>query len=368
MHFIFGANIRNSNTTGMGRQMHGLGDALEVLGHSVEYYFSDNIPTRLGVKMSRLEFPLRLAAQIRRRVGATSQKPIALLHEPIGWATAAFVRDRVQTISMVHNCESKVWRTKRDTSSLSGERISLSSRVLWPLTELSQSFASLRIANAVLCLSSEDLRYIVNELHVDGSRVHRIDNGLELQFLNLPVSDLSRERDILFLGHWLPHKGTTTFVNALNSLTARGVSASLTLAGTGFTESQILNCLPSEWRSKTQVLPHVSPDRLIDVYRRHQIFVLPSVWEGIPLAMLEAMACGLFPIVSNVGGVPDVIIDGKTGCLVPTLNGEALANAIADALRNSGRTRQLGRAAQTAVQDYGWARVAKQVESICGLL
>lgn len=361
MHFILGANIQDSRTTGMGRQMHGLGDALVARGHSVEYFFSGDVAVRFGPKMARLEYPVRLAAALRRRV-TNGERPIALLHEPTGWATALFARHRVRTFAMVHNCESKVWRFKRTQGPAIGDDIQPSSRILWPATELSQAYLSLKSTEAVLCLSSEDRAYLVDELGIAPSRVHRIDNGLEPVFMGLPPVPADSTRQLLFVGHWLPHKGTAIFTRALEKLTARGVSATLTLAGTSSTESAILQALPPEWRGTTEVIPRFEPDALIPLYRRHQIFVLPSAWEGIPLSMLEAMACGLCPIVSRVGGVPDVLEDGVTGRLVKSLDADALADALASALRDPAHTQRMARAAQQAAQSYGWSRVAEQVE------
>jgi glycosyltransferase involved in cell wall biosynthesis len=236
---------------------------------------------------------------------------------------------------------------------------------LWPATELTQAYLSLKSAETVLCLSSEDRAFLVDDLGLATTRVHRIDNGLEPAFMGLPPVAADSTRQLLFVGHWLPHKGTAILVNALEKLTARGIRATLTLAGTSSSESAILQSLPPEWRATTEVIPRFAPDDLISLYRRHQVFVLPSAWEGIPLSMLEAMACGLCPIVSNVGGVPDVIKDGVTGRLVRALDADALADALAAALGDPEGARQLGRAAQEAAQGYTWRHVAEQVERIC---
>ena len=107
------------------------------------------------------------------------------------------------------------------------------------------------------------------------------------------------------------------------------------------------------------------PEALIELYRRHWMFLLPSVFEGIPLSMLEAMACGLCPVVSDVGGVRDVVTDGANGVLVPRLDVPALAAALARALRDPAGTRAIGSRAQQSMQAYGWSRPAEQVEHAC---
>jgi glycosyltransferase involved in cell wall biosynthesis len=364
MHFIIGADTPDSHMTGLGRQMHGLGSALAARGHRVDYLFAD--PTQAGTarKLSRLTFPLRAAARVRK-LSNGSGPPVAILHEPTAWATAVALRRRARTIAMVHNCELKVWKTRLATRSETGEEISAKSRLVWPLTELSQSYASMRVADLVCCLSSEDREYIRSRVGVPAERIERIDNGVEPEFIGLPFPAGPPERDVLFLGHWLPHKGTRVLRAALEKLTARGVSCRLTLAGTTAVADEIAGSLPPAWRDSVEVVPRVPPDQLVALYRRHWLFVLPSIFEGIPLSMLEAMACGLCPIVSDVGGVGDVIDSGRNGVLVPRLDADALAAALARALSAPVEARALARAAHETMQGYGWSRAAEQVERAC---
>jgi glycosyltransferase involved in cell wall biosynthesis len=86
------------------------------------------------------------------------------------------------------------------------------------------------------------------------------------------------------------------------------------------------------------------------------------VAEGIPLVILEAMACGLCPIVTAVGGCPDVVTDGVDGVLVPMLDADALAQAMSRALADPQQTLRLARNAHAKIQGYGWDRAADQVE------
>jgi len=364
MHFVIGADTADSHTTGLGRQMHGLGAALAARGHRVDYLFADPAPAA-AQKLSRLTFPLRAARRIRAWSNGGSDRPIAILHEPIAWATALTSRRRVRTIAMVHNCELKVWATRLATRKKTGETISLKSRVVWPLTELSQAYASLKVADLVCCLSSEDRDYIRAHIGLPADRIERIDNGIEAAFLGLPFPEQRPARHLLFLGHWLPHKGTQVLTAALEKLTAHAAGCRLTLAGTTVPAEEIVGQLPSAWRASAEVIPRVQPDLLVPLYQRHGIFVLPSIFEGIPLSMLEAMACGLCPIVSDVGGVRDVIESGRNGVLVPRLDVDAFAAALGRALSAPEEADAIARSAHATMQSYGWSRAAEQVERAC---
>jgi len=365
MHFIIGADTADSHVTGLGRQMHGLGGALAARGHRVDYLWADPAPAGAARKLSRLTFPIRAASRIRKYANGDADPAIAILHEPTAWATALMLRRRVRTIAMVHNCELKVWGTRLATRADTGEAISLKSRVVWPLTELTQSYASMKAADLVCCLSSEDRDYIRARVGLPADRIERIDNGVEPEFLGLPFPAERPERDVLFLGHWLPHKGTRVLVAALDKLAARGIGCRLTLAGTTVAADEVTAALPAAWRASVEVIPRMPPEELVALYRRHWLFVLPSIFEGIPLSMLEAMACGLCPIVSAVGGVGDIIESGRNGVLVPRLDADALAAALARALSSPEEARAIARSAHETLQGYGWSRAAEQMERAC---
>ncbi|MGH7443780.1 MAG: glycosyltransferase, partial [Longimicrobiales bacterium] len=95
------------------------------------------------------------------------------------------------------------------------------------------------------------------------------------------------------------------------------------------------------------------------------VFVFPSLWESFGLAALEAMASARPVIASSVGGVPEIIEDGKTGVLVPTHDPGALAAAVKRLLRSPDQARDLGAAARSAVQEkFDVLRSVTQLEAV----
>ena len=82
------------------------------------------------------------------------------------------------------------------------------------------------------------------------------------------------------------------------------------------------------------------------------IFVLPSLFEGLPNVVLEAMACSKPVVATAVAGTPEAVIDGKTGYLVPSQNPEALAKALINLLEDEDLLEKMGREGRRRMETH----------------
>ncbi|MCD2191452.1 glycosyltransferase family 4 protein [Actinomycetospora soli] len=108
----------------------------------------------------------------------------------------------------------------------------------------------------------------------------------------------------------------------------------------------------------------LDPAERDELLRRAQLLVLPSSHEGLPMAVLEAMAFGVAPVVTPVGGLPEVVHDGVNGALVPVGDPAALASALADLLDDDERRLALGRRARADVEVYAAPRWAERLAAV----
>ena len=99
--------------------------------------------------------------------------------------------------------------------------------------------------------------------------------------------------------------------------------------------------------------------------RRFDLFVLPSLWEGLPNAALEAMAARRAVVATAVDGTPEAVLEGSTGLLVPPRDSAALAQAIIALLADEPRRRRLGEAGRQRVEsEFSMDRMVSQIEAL----
>nr|MBO2500942.1 glycosyltransferase [Acidimicrobiia bacterium] len=103
----------------------------------------------------------------------------------------------------------------------------------------------------------------------------------------------------------------------------------------------------------------------LDFVAAADVFVNPADVEGLPVAILEAMALGKPVVATAVGGVPSVVLDGQTGRLVPPKNPEGLASAMAELLASSEERRRLAGNARALIERrFSLARMVERYENV----
>ncbi|MGH7624276.1 MAG: glycosyltransferase [Gemmatimonadaceae bacterium] len=226
-----------------------------------------------------------------------------------------------------------------------------------------------RRSNALVAVSRATGADLSRTLGLDANAVTVVPNGIPFRSGNrallrreLGVGD--DELLIVAIGNLYPVKGHSVLLRALAEL-PRGASAEswhLAIAGRGGEESA-LRALARESGLEQQVHLLGFRSDVPDILAAADVFVMPSLSEGLPLALVEAMAASLPVIASDVGGIPEVAVRDAEALFVAPGDARALAAALARLLRDSALRASLGAAAHgRAVRDFGLDRMGDAYE------
>ena len=173
---------------------------------------------------------------------------------------------------------------------------------------------------------------------------------------------------LLFVGRLASNKGLLRLVEAFAPLARRDPRATLVLVGEdgGMGAAVDRKVGELDLKGRARRLGHVADERLLAAaYREARALVLPSDYEAFGLVLLEAMAQGTPVVASSVGGIPELVEDGRTGLLVAPGSTAALAEALARLWDDRELGRSLGEAGRTTVVPrYTWEAVAEAIERV----
>jgi len=157
--------------------------------------------------------------------------------------------------------------------------------------------------------------------------------------------------------------GVAYLVAAMPSILGRCPEAAFVITGNGSERAVLEDAVRRNKIScRVQFVGDIPPDYMPFYYEACDLVVLPSLVEGTPIAALEAMAAGKPVVATQVGGTPQVILDGITGKLIPPADPGAIGQAIIDLCLSPDQRREMGRAGQFHAEKFSWPRVAQQVE------
>jgi glycosyltransferase involved in cell wall biosynthesis len=162
-----------------------------------------------------------------------------------------------------------------------------------------------------------------------------------------------------------PSYDNATALRALALLRARHPRARMTIAGTG-PEMERLKALAVELGlgEAVRFAGRLDRDAMAALYRSADVAINPSTVDNMPNSVLEALACGVPVVSTDVGGVPFIVRHGETALLVGARDAQAMADAMARLLDDAALRCRLREAGLAEVQRYTWARVAPVLASI----
>jgi glycosyltransferase involved in cell wall biosynthesis len=344
-----------------------LGDHYKALGHDVQYYSFDDLPQQLPEIAKMMTFPEFVVNHLRKLL---PRQKVDVITASTGdaWVWGQ-LRQRTEKhrpllVTQSHGLEQIAHLECLEEASRKQLKLSWKYPIYHGGIRLWEVSRSLRYADLVFMLNQRDAEYASKHLSVDSKKIHILPNGIPSYFLNLPIdftNETSTDRTtIAQVGSYIPRKGTHYGIPALIEVLSRHSAVNVRFFGTGCSSDQVYADFPESLHSRIEVISSYEHRNLPNLLRGCHILLFPSLSEGFPLSIPEAMACGLVPICTDIPGATEIVIHEQNGLLVPARNSLAIAEALEKLILNSPDRHRLRQNAYRTAQNYGWHTIAKR--------
>jgi glycosyltransferase involved in cell wall biosynthesis len=208
---------------------------------------------------------------------------------------------------------------------------------------------------------SEAVKKELKEYGVGIENTTVIWNGVDINMFQR--GENPRGKNILFVGRLVTRKGLADLVESAKFVTDHCPDCVFTIVGSGLLEQKLRKRIKQlNLTNHFSFIGNVSQEKLVEYYQKAWVYVLPSYYEGLPKTLLEAMACGLPAIVTNIPGNAEVTLNGVTGLIVPPKNPKELARAINKVLDDGDLRNRMGESGRKRAEEvFTWDAMAKQV-------
>jgi len=220
-------------------------------------------------------------------------------------------------------------------------------------------------ADHVITVSQFNAKKLLS-LGVSSNRLHIIYNGYDEQiFRQIPQQEARKKlglplkkKILLSVGNLVNIKGHSFLVDAMSIILKKRDDVILIIVGSGTLKIKLQKTINRLGLNKKILLVGSKPHEEIPIWMNaSDVFVLPSLGEGFPTVIPEAMACGKPIVGTRVGGVPEAIFHGDLGILINPGNSEVLASAILEVLDKKWKSEIILRHAKR----YSWNNLVKQI-------
>lgn len=221
-------------------------------------------------------------------------------------------------------------------------------------------------SSVVIAVSNYCRQYLIRELGYNAEVIKVVHNGIDIQKFTQKICKKGGGRLIKIgtLGRLHAQKGLPTLIKAIPYI-ASDINILCNIPGTGELEGflkQMVNSL--NLGNKVKFWGALSNIEKIKYLQNLDIFIQPSEWEAFGISILEAMAVGLPVIASDLEGIPELVINGKTGVLVKPHNEKDLAQAIITLSKNEKLREKFGKNGRRRAFQFSIDKTVYQLEKI----
>lgn len=376
MKILFAAPVVDSRQIDMARVFRFIGDEMHRRGHVVHYFLEHEMPSLWVKPAALLEWGIRAAPLIGKKC-QQNRYDLVITASASGWVLSTYRKwlmpKKTKVVSWHHGYEACLWPhmladEKNGNWQLSKHFKLYYNAILWANR---QSFLT---QDAALFTSTEDRDWAQKQYPMHAPKALYQPNGVSPQYYfperfstgdaepsGLPPLDsfpLARTHfpRLLFVGDWGPARESLPSV--FERLRRQYPRIQLSLIGPQLKADDVLPTFPCDLRNAVNVGTHQDELDRVTAYHTHDIFICPTLHEGMPLSVLEAMASAMPVVTTHHNGLQDVIVNEENGLLTPKRNIHAQVEALSRLIESPKLCQTLGLAAfETASRCYTWKQV-----------
>jgi glycosyltransferase involved in cell wall biosynthesis len=369
MNILMASGVPRRREGGVAAIIYNLGRELEAMGHHISYVFQEDLvdSSKISPRFAELVFSFRLARYIAAQRAEFS---VVNLHAPVGfpyglrrrWNARAGLPPYVMTL---HGLE------ERRTHVMSREqRIGRAWNYSWKNRLWHRFYHQprfrwcIRTANGAHTYARDVFTLLQLVYNLDADRVVYAPSGVEPRFFTPREYREGRDLRLLYAGTWLDQRGIYYIRDALRKLAPGLPGLTMTFAGGAAPAAEIENFFGAELKSRVLVRPVVSADDMPALYAEHDVLLFPSLMEGLPSVLLEAMASGMPVVTTETCGMPDIVEHEVNGLLIPPADSAAIESAIVQLANSVELRKTLGTAARETMRRHTWERSARRLEAL----
>jgi glycosyltransferase involved in cell wall biosynthesis len=374
MRILIAANVPKRLEGGVAGVVWGVGHGLERLGHNVEYLFADDLPGVSGAsnRFRELRFAIDLARFIRRDPSRFSvvniHAPAGCVYGPLHRILLGAGKNNPAYVMTLHGLEERrIYGMGREAKKGNAFHFNFRNRLWHRLYHLPRFYLSIKTADHAICIGRDTWTMLQLKYDLNPDQVSYLPNGVEERFFIRREYSHAPSARLLYVGTWLDQRGIFYIRDALRSLSSRLPGLQLTIAACGSDAEQIKNFFDPDLRPLVDVISMVPSDQMPALFSRSDIFIFPSIMEGTPLSVQEAMASGMPVVTTETCGMIDLVEHEFNGLLVRPADSTALENAIWRLSQDPRLRAKIGNAAQETMRRFTWARTVRGVEAACVL-
>jgi len=232
-----------------------------------------------------------------------------------------------------------------------------------PLPELKEIINE---SSLFITISNYNKKYLIDKYTIDPNKIIVNYCGILTDQYDRKNLDYPVQFTVISVTGLRPIKGVQDLIEACKILTEEKIPYQCQIIGGGPDQQQIEELIGKyNLTEHVHLLGKIHPDQIKDYLLKSSVFVLPSLSEGIPVAVMEAMAMELPVIATDITGLPEIIENGINGYLVPPKDPQALANKIMELYNDPKKRIALGKAAhQTIVEKFNLKKNVARFEKL----